>query len=359
MNISNDEIAYKNDVIDIYQELDVEIIIEILNQLKKLENINFTSQKEIKEQREECGLAVYLFAQSMSSSLNLRRVNGLKKLFSTVTRNDMSNFEDKYETQGKEFKVVAEQLKFINDSIKSTNKTLKNLGKLIPADAKNLMLTSFDNAIKTVLRGNVTFDKIFKEISTDLSNSGITFQDSLGRNRSIESVVRQELRYRVNECSRSNLKMVGKNLNTDGWQINITSNCRPTHQAINGKIFTNEQWDKYEHLIHDYNCNHIATPIFMFENDKYSQEEIDNANNKTVNYKGEKISYYDATQKQRALERAIRNAKKECIIADKTNFGISNAKLNLSAVQSNMRNFINETGLSRNYSREYFAGYNK
>ena len=78
-----------------------------------------------------------------------------------------------------------------------------------------------------------------------------------------------------------------------------------------------------------------------------------------ITYKGEKIPYYEATQKQRALERAIRNAKKSVIASKKA--GIEEAKANkqLLNAQAKMRSYIKETKLIRDYDREYVAGYNR
>jgi hypothetical protein len=212
---------------------------------------------------------------------------------------------------------------------------------------------------KQVVRGNKTFDIGFKKTTDKFFKNGITFTDRAGRNRSVEATVRQNLLYRLNQTNRSIYEEVGNKLNTTGWQINISPNCRDTHQVINGQTFTNEEWEKYKYLTDEYNCQHIAEPIFIeFEKNKYSQKEINEANDRTVNYKGEEMSYYDATQRQRALERAIRNAKKNVVVAKETGFQIDRAKSQLSKAQARMREYISETKLTRDYDREYFAGYN-
>ena len=65
------------------------------------------------------------------------------------------------------------------------------------------------------------------------------------------------------------------------------------------------------------------------------------------------MPYYEATQKQRSLERNIRNAKK-AYMSNPT----KENKVNVSKAQASMRKYIAETGLERQYDREYFAGYN-
>ena len=122
-----------------------------------------------------------------------------------------------------------------------------------------------------------------------------------GKNRSIEAAVRQNLRTSIRDTARSINQDIGKQLGCDGVQINISPNCRPDHEVINGQVFTNKQWQKHiKHLLDDFNCQHYETPIIIgIEKNIYTKEEIREANNKTVNYKGENIPYYEATQKSK------------------------------------------------------------
>lgn len=352
----NNDIINKNDVISLYQDLDVDLTLEILSNIYELSKYKEYSKSNLNKLRKEFEERVYLFSISYNSKINSKRLKGLKKIFSNITNDISKKYKDNDFDIDKNFN---ERDKIINNSIKSTNETLKSLGKKISLNVKKEMLNIFDTTAKELINGSKIFENLFKQVTDDLVKKGITFQDKLGRNWSVESVVRQELRYRSNECSRDYYKQIGKELNADGWDINITGNCRPTHKVINGKRFTNEEWKKYEYLTHDYNCNHVAEPIFKWESKKYTQKEIDDANNKQVSFNGEKISYYDATQMQRAYERAIRNAKKQCVVAKSLNIDVNKAKRNLINVQSKMTNFINQTGLTRNYSREFFSGYSK
>jgi hypothetical protein len=71
-----------------------------------------------------------------------------------------------------------------------------------------------------------------------------------------------------------------------------------------------------------------------------------------VNYNGQDISVYEATQKQRAIEREIRKAKRQAE-ALKT-AGLDNTEVleRVKELQGKMRDFIRQTGLRRQYKRE-------
>ena len=347
----NDKDTYKNKVLDIYEELETDLMALILINCYDFNNIETFGNAEFNKLKRSLSREVYKDALKKVNLTNTRRKQEVKRLFNNQT----SKIENEYE----DYTVEKEQRQIIKENINLTNDSLNKLGRDIAEGTRKAMIETMGDLYKQVVKGNQTFDAGFKKTTDNFFKKGITFQDKLGRNRSVEATVRQDLLYRINETNREIYKEVGNKLKTTGWQINISPNCRDSHQVINGQKFTNEEWKEYEYLTHEYNCQHVAEPIFYdIEDNKFTQKEIDDANNRTVNYKGDKIPYYDATQRQRALERAIRNAKKNVVVAKQTGFQIDRANTQLLKAQSRMREYIKETGLTRDYDREYFAGYN-
>lgn len=347
----SDKDTYKNKVLKDYEELELELMVLLILQCQELNGIELLSRKEFYTLQSEYGRKIYKKTLKEFNKGNTERKKEIKILFKTQTEEIKKEYP--------EYNISTEQRKIINKNIKLTNHDLDKLAKDIAKGTKRTIKKMMGDLYKKVVRGNETFDNGFKSVTRDFYNKGITFKDSAGRNRSIEATVRQNLLYRINETNRKIYENVGKKLDTTGVQINISPNCRDKHQDINGQTFTNEEWKQYEYLTEEYNCQHVAKPIFIeIEKNIYSQKEIYEANNKMVNYKGDQMSYYEATQKQRALERAIRNAKKNVTVAKRTGIDISKAQSNLSNAQSRMREYIKETGLTRDYDREYFAGYN-
>ena len=348
----NEKEAYKNGVLANYEELEIELMALIILTCGELQNINTLNSVQFYMLKSKLGREVYKKALKEINKTNTQRKQSVKDLFDKQVINT--------EKQYKDYQVSKEQKKIIKENIKLTNDSLNKLAKDLAKGTRNALIKTMGELYKQVVRGNQRFDLGYKNTVDKFFNDGITFKDKLGRNRSVEATVRQDLLYRINETNRGIYKEVGNKLNTTGVQINISPNCRDTHQVINGQKFTNKEWKEYEYLTHEYNCQHIAEPIFYdIEDNKYTQKEIDYANNRTVKYKGEKIPYYEATQKQRALERAIRNAKKNVVVAKKTNTNIEKAQSKLNNAQSKMREYIKETGLTRDYDREYYAGYNR
>jgi hypothetical protein len=67
---------------------------------------------------------------------------------------------------------------------------------------------------------------------------------------------------------------------------------------------------------------------------------------------GDRVSLYDATQKQRAIERQIRFWKRQKGALESAGLESVKETAKLKQWQSTMRDFINQTKLSRQYVRE-------
>lgn len=300
---------------------------------------------------------MFINALRKTSNLSAERKKELINLFTEITKDNMEEYKELYDEKGKAFKISKSQLNILNSIVKITDKELKNFTKTIAFSSQKDFVNSIDKMFLEVVTGGTDFNTAFRKVTNELAEKGITLTISDGRNRSLEAAVRQNISYAIKKSVQEINDDIGKQLDCDGVQINITPNCRPTHQVINGQKFKidSREWKKYKELLDDYNCQHYATPIiYDLEDNIYSKKEISNANNRTVMVDGEEIPYYEATQKQRALERAVRNAKKEYMSNP-----IKENKLKVMVAQSKVRNYCNETGLERQYDREYYAGYNK
>jgi hypothetical protein len=118
--------------------------------------------------------------------------------------------------------------------------------------------------------------------------------------------------------------------------------------------------------LHGFNCRHSFSPFYPgVTQPRYSEADRRKAVEANVTYtdrKGRKITtdVYKATQYQRELERNIRNIKLEIAAMEASNqaggeVDIAASKSELKAAQKTMREFIKESGLRRQNSREQIA----
>lgn len=350
------DLSIRNKVVEMYEKLNVDLTSDIIKKLKETGDISTYTKAQLRQLIKRGGKEVFLSSLEKTSNLSSKRKKELKNLFIDLTKQDIESYKELYDYRGKKLEISESQYRIINNQLKLTEKEFKNFTKTIAFSNQQDYVNAIDNMYQQIITGGTDYESAFRNITNELAKKGTTLTMKDGRNRSLEAAVRQNLRTSIRDTARAINKNVGKELNCDGVQINISPNCRPDHIPINGQVFKvkSSKWQRYKHLLDDYNCQHYETPIITdIEDNMYSKEEIDKANFKTVNYKGKEIPYYEATQKQRMLEREIRNAKKAYLI-NPTN----ELKKNVSDAQKNMRNFIKETGLERDYLRERYAGYN-
>ena len=100
------------------------------------------------------------------------------------------------------------------------------------------------------------------------------------------------------------------------------------------------------------NCRHSFFPYFEGQKPVYTQRELDQMNAKKYTYNGEKLTEYEASQKQRYIERQIRRWKREQRAMEAAGQPTEEAEAKLAKWQDIQRDFIKQTGLKRQYDRE-------
>ena len=79
----------------------------------------------------------------------------------------------------------------------------------------------------------------------------------------------------------------------------------------------------------------------------YTDKELKEFREATINWNGKQIPYYEATQRQRQLENAIRKQKRTVQTLEKANLDNKLEKGQLVQLQRKYNNFCKETGLSK------------
>ena len=98
---------------------------------------------------------------------------------------------------------------------------------------------------------------------------------------------------------------------------------------------------------------HSFYPFFEgISENEYTKAILESYADETVIYNGEEISFYEATQKQRAIEREIRKVKREASALAAAGQDNTQEIGEIKSLQAVMRDFIKQTDLDRQYIRE-------
>lgn len=181
-----------------------------------------------------------------------------------------------------------------------------------------------NDVVRSMVGGETTKAKAVQDAVRALSSSGIRVQYGSGQTRELYSAVRQNVEEGYRTTMQSLRDEQGRKFGADGVEISAHSQCAPDHQKIQGKQYTNAEFEKLnanlERPIGKYNCRHMTFPVVLGVSSKtYSKadrDEMIKKSNRKVRYtdqsgKRKHCTAYEFTQVQRKLETRIRKLRTE------------------------------------------------
>lgn len=221
-----------------------------------------------------------------------------------------------------------------------------------------------DFAFMQTVTGATDYNTAIRKTCGKLAADGVqSINYASGVNTSLEAAVRRNLisgtGLLVEQISQQNHNDLG----ADGWEISAHGNCAPDHEPIQGKQYTDAEYQRLnsslKRRIGTLNCGHTASPIILgVSRQQYSRKELADfrrENDKGVTYEGRKFStMYEATQYQRQIERSIRAWKRRALTGT-----YDGADTRLRLLRAEYKRFSKEVGLRTEDERLFIAGFKK
>ena len=184
-----------------------------------------------------------------------------------------------------------------------------------------------DFAFQKVATGAQDYTSAVRDATKELLKKGIrTIDYESGVHTSIEAAVRRNVLGGLGLMQEKISQYTHDELGCDGWEISAHGASAPDHEPIQGKQYSDKEYEKLNNSllrrIGTLNCGHSAHPIILGVNSpQYSPEELEKMrqeNEKGIDYEGKHYTMYEATQRQRKLERAIRSQKRRILVDEAT-----------------------------------------
>lgn len=200
-------------------------------------------------------------------------------------------------------------------------------GERVPVGVESLQgayQSAIDKAVFNVNNGVGDFYSNMRDTIKDLGGSGVRVDYGNGVTRDIDSVIRQNMLYSTKQMHDDYDRQVGEELGCDGFEVNFSATCRPSHAFMEGKMFSYDGKKTIKGITYpdgkealerlkDYNCHHEKMDIILGVSEpRYNAEDIAEKNRKTsevIEYDGKKKTRYEWIQKQREIERMVRKQK--------------------------------------------------
>lgn len=322
----------------------------------RLENVSELSEEELKELATASTIAAYLNEDMRAIKRAINQQNRvyaplIAQIFENAKKENFELAEKYYRYRGMQIETVMNRASTVN--------LIKAMEKQVVSDLLNLSHTycfDFDGdvmpigkayrkivneaVIRATSSGN-SYKQFMRRAVSQLVQSGIKtlYWDSENKKKTVrraDSHIRMNVMEGVNRLNHELQELNEKEFGADGVETSLHSLCAPDHLPYQGRQFTLAEWEKINATLDrpwgTLNCQHFLSYIIIGVSEPvYSAQERDEArkrSNYTVEYKGRKMSRYEASQGMRARERAIRYLKSAKKAFEKTGDKTAAKKIN-------------------------------
>lgn len=303
------------------------------------------------------------------SALTGMSAKRLSRLFEQAGEKALASDDRIYRAAGLRpppIKESAELQSILTQACRQTQGLFVNLTRTTAAAGQEQFVRMLDRVVLEVRSGGMDYSSAIAGAVRELAREGVqAVAYPSGRSDSLDVATRRAVLTGSNQMASQLTYARAGEMGCDLVETTAHAGARPEHARWQGKVFSlSGKSAKYPDFragtgygtgpgLCGWNCRHSFYPYFEgLSVSAYPQDELEETNNKRVSYNGEEMSLYDATQRQRALERRIRRLKREAgaLRAAGQDPGITGARLR--EARSALKDFIAQTGLKRDYSRE-------
>ena len=232
---------------------------------------------------------------------------------------------------------------------------------------------ALDNAALEVQSGAISYNQAIRSAVRQLADSGIkTVNYESGRRDQVDVAVRRAVMTGVHQLCAKYTEQSAEYLKTDYFEVSAHIGARDTgvkwqnHKAWQGQVYSIHAADRYPSIyevcglgqvdgLEGANCRHIRTAFVDGVMERtYTDEELAHIDDgHDVTFEGRHYTAYEATQKQRQIERTVRRYRREKTAFE--NAGLSEdaqaAGIRIRRLQAEYRAFSKAAGLPEQRER--------
>ena len=371
-------------VTELYEQLEEDIIADMARRIVKTDFATDTAQWQLIQLQRMSAAHDEVFKKL--SKLTNKTEKELVKLFNDAAQKSFDRDSDTYSKAGYETVPLSEnrQLqKIIAAGLEKTNGLFENLTKTTANTASRQFENALDRAYMQVVSGAFDYNTAVRTAIKDLAQKGvasITYPG--GHTDYLDVAVRRAVLTGVSQTTGKMQEQMADDAGCDLVETTAHNGARPEHAQWQGKVFsrsgTSKKYPDFKSStgygtgagLKGWNCRHDFFPYFEDMPRAYSDEKLQWLNNREVEYNGVKMTEYEASQKQRAMERRIRASKRELAgydagikasdsesLKEELQTAFNRKSVVLKRQEAALKDFCNQTGLRRDRAREQVSAH--
>lgn len=284
----------------------------------------------------ELGMSKKDIENAIKQSLDLSDED-IHKMYSEALKTDYLRNAELYKASGKNQIPLAENFalqRMLNAVSDQTYGTLKNITNSLGFSVRNsagrlefkpiadYYQQTLDSAIFDIASGAFDYNTVLKRAVSEMTNSGLRTVDyATGWANRVDVAARRAIMTGMSQLTAKVNEDNAKALDTEYFEVSWHGGARPEHQSWQGKVYSRKELEKVCGLgtvtgLCGANCYHDYYPFIPGISERtYTDEQLAEMNleeNTPVEYNGRKYTKYQALQRQRQLETAMR-AKRQLI----------------------------------------------
>lgn len=361
----------------IFDSLQMSIMADIVRMLVLAQELTPTSVYKI-GRLYKLGKSKSAIKSIVQNTLDLSN-SEIKNVFSGVIESGYNEAESVFTEQGKEFIPYAENeplQQFVRAVQAQTQGECKNItqsmgfakrqpdGSLGFTPAADYYQETLDKAVMEIASGASDYNTVLEKTVTEMTNSGLRTVDyASGHSNRVTVAARRAVTTGLNQVVGKINEENAEKLGTNYFEVSWHSGARPTHQVWQGRVYSKEELESVCGLgtvtgLCGANCYHSYSPFTPGITPRtYTDEQLDQMNaeeNEPVEYNGKKYTKYEATQRQRRLETAMRAQRQKIKLLEEGGAdeqAIINARARYVKTSDEYVNFSKSVGLSQQWDR--------
>lgn len=314
----------------LYRSLQLNIMSDLTERLKANgEEITSAADWQI-NRLYELGVSKDEIDSLIQSTLNVSD-DEIDRIYDEVVKSGYARNEELYTSKGKEYIPYAEnkQLQQLVKAVKNQTKSeyrniTGSLGFAVRNADNTLSFTpladfyqrTLDNGLMQIASGAVDYNTVLKKAVKAMTDSGLRTVDyASGWSNRVDVAARRALMTGFNQVVAKVNEDNAEQLGTEYFEVSYHRGARPTHQVWQGRVYSKKELETVCGLgtvtgLCGANCYHSYSPFIKgIDTPTYSKEELDRMNeeeNTPKEYNGRQYTAYEAQQRQRQLETAMR-----------------------------------------------------
>lgn len=379
----------------IVSDLEDAIIQDIARRITKANYLTPTAKWQVEKAR-QLRLSNGEIAKRISQASGLSRKQ-LAKLFRDACIDSLAEDDKVYRRAGMQPKQYFRSEEFdrvIKAGVKNAQGALKNLTRTTAKTADRAFEKLLDRAYFAMQSGAWPPQKVIADTVRELADKGIeiiAYPPKRDKNGNLirhvgraDIAVRRALLTGVNQTALQISLDYAKEMGCDLVETTAHGGARPDHAQWQGRIFSlSGKSRKYPDFrrstgygsvtgLGGANCRHSFYPYIEGSGRAYSDKYLADLDAKTVEYNGKLYSEYEARQKQRGYERAIRDSKRQIKAIDaaisstddpilklELQPDLQRASTLLKQREARLKDFLAQTRQLRDNSREQVVGFGR